>query len=314
MIPGAEAGYVWPGDTVLSVAREVAPGHDQAVRRNRPHDQDQVRAGGAAGRECGLDAAEADPRRAVTAPSRRAAQAAAGDRVGLDADRASGRLDSQAGDVPEHRVGSARRAGPERASAWARRHGRGVRFTGAGRRGGPSRGVRGTGVAARARAERRGKEQGGKQRRLHRIATILSPHPRSAPVAADERPAGPPVRRPHSPSIAALGIRWPKRPARSAAPGQRTNTPLSPRPSHAARSRGRRCSSRLPGALERLRAEECRLPRVGLQWRKHGHPVRRGADHSDGRVSATRGRGRSARRSRGSRTSWSRSGPAGRLR
>jgi hypothetical protein len=45
------------------------------------------------------------------------------------------------------------------------------------------------------------------------------------------------------------------------------------------------------------------------------HPVRRGADDSDGGVSPTdRGRARSARRSRASRTSWSRSGPAGRLR
>jgi hypothetical protein len=44
-------------------------------------------------------------------------------------------------------------------------------------------------------------------------------------------------------------------------------------------------------------------------------PVRHGADDSDGRVSTThRRRARSARRSRASRTSWSRSGPAGRLR
>jgi hypothetical protein len=44
-------------------------------------------------------------------------------------------------------------------------------------------------------------------------------------------------------------------------------------------------------------------------------PVRRGADDSDGGVSPThRGRARSARRSRASRTSWSRSGPARRLR
>jgi uncharacterized protein YjbJ (UPF0337 family) len=49
---------------------------------------------------------------------------------------------------------------------------------------------------------------------------------------------------------------------------------------------------------------------------QHGeYPVRRGADHSGGGVSPThRGRARSARRLRASRTSWSRSGPAVRLR
>jgi transposase len=47
----------------------------------------------------------------------------------------------------------------------------------------------------------------------------------------------------------------------------------------------------------------------------HQHPVRRGADDSDGGVSPThRGRVRSARRSLVSRTFWSRSGPAGRVR
>jgi hypothetical protein len=54
--------------------------------------------------------------------------------------------------------------------------------------------------------------------------------------------------------------------------------------------------------------------RVGICQRGH-YPVRRGADDSDGGVSPThRGRAGSARRSRASRTSWSRSGPAGRLR
>jgi hypothetical protein len=46
--------------------------------------------------------------------------------------------------------------------------------------------------------------------------------------------------------------------------------------------------------------------RVGVGQRSE-HPVRRGADDSDGGVSPThRGRARSARRSRASRTSWSR--------
>ena len=54
--------------------------------------------------------------------------------------------------------------------------------------------------------------------------------------------------------------------------------------------------------------------RVGVGQRSE-HPVRRGADDSDGGVSPThRGRARSARRSRASRTSWSRSVRAGRLR
>jgi hypothetical protein len=74
-------------------------------------------------------------------------------------------------------------------------------------------------------------------------------------------------------------------------------------------------------ASERKRRPVSRLAlpkrtRQARRGRQPGeHPVRRGADDSDGGVSPThRGRARSARRSRASRTSWSRSGPAGRLR
>jgi hypothetical protein len=94
--------------------------------------------------------------------------------------------------------------------------------------------------------------------------------------------------------------------------GSRRSGPTArgePRRHAGARRRGPEAARRhvtRPGTRAR-RAWRCRDQRGE-------YPVRRGAEDSDGGVSPThRGRARSARRSRASRTSWSRSGPAGRL-
>jgi hypothetical protein len=171
-----------------SVACEVAPGHDELARRDRLHDEDQVRARDAARRERGLDAAEAGPRAFVLASLRRAAQAATGDGAGVDADRSSGHLDSPAADVLEQRIGRPRRTASERASARSRRSGRGGRSAGAGRSGRPPWEVRAVSAAARARTERRGDQQTGKQCSLHGIAMILPRHRRSDPQATRATP------------------------------------------------------------------------------------------------------------------------------
>src|SRR5690349_11378467 len=135
----------------MSVAREPTPGHDEVVRRDRLHYEDQVRPGDAAGRECGLDTAKTRPRKIGLVSLRRAAQAAARDRAGIYADGLSGRFDAPAADALEHRVGRPRRAESELVSHGRRRSGCGRRYGGTG----PAV----TGAAARARAERRGDEQ-----------------------------------------------------------------------------------------------------------------------------------------------------------